>query len=277
MNLAEVTCPRCADNIGVFEMGVMEVDDKCSNCDFVVSKIEEVPCLRDCEEKQINLISKASTLPSYDSSNLKIPFIDRALQSDLLTLELGGGLDLCQNKNLIKSDAFLYSKEMHLIADAHSLPFADETFSFVYALAVFEHLHSPWIAADEIFRVLKPGGEVFVLTAFMQHEHGYPNHYFNMTRSGLERIFCNFEISQIKPSSQSSFDQLSYIFMDFVTFLNGVDLESKYEGPKQRLEVAVKEFCNSVKELDSYLLSEKNISQDWFKIAPSIEVTAKKK
>ena len=65
--------------------------------------------------------------------------------------------------------------------------------------------------------------------------------------------------------------------MDFVTFLNGVDLESKYEGPKQRLEVAVKEFCNSVKELDSYLLSEKNISQDWFKIAPSIEVTAKKK
>jgi SAM-dependent methyltransferase len=277
MNLAEVTCPRCAYNIGVVESGVVEVEDNCSNCEFLVSKIEGIPNLRDCEEKQINLISKASTLPSYDSSNMQIPFIDRALQSDLLTLELGGGLDLCQNKNLIKSDAFLYSKDMHLIADAHSLPFADETFSFVYALAVFEHLHSPWIAADEIFRVLKPGGEVFVLTAFMQHEHGYPGHYFNMTRSGLERIFCNFEINQIKPSSHSSFDQLSYIFMDFVTFLNKVELENKLKGYKHKLEFAVKEFCKSVKDLDSLLLDENNISQDWFKIAPSIEITAKKK
>ena len=166
---------------------------------------------------------------------------------------------------------------MNLIADAHALPFADETFSFVYALAVFEHLHSPWIAADEIFRVLKPGGEVFVLTAFMQHEHGYPNHYFNMTRSGLERIFCNFEIGEIKPSSQSSFDQLSYIFMDFVTFLNGVDLERKCKDQKYRLQNTVKVFCDSVEELDPLLLKEKNISQDWFKIAPSIEITALKK
>ena len=65
--------------------------------------------------------------------------------------------------------------------------------------------------------------------------------------------------------------------MDFVTFLNGIDLESKYKDPKHRLEIAAKEFCDSVEELDTYLLHEKNITQDWFKIAPSIEITALKK
>ena len=180
MNNIAITCPRCARIIGSFKSGITEILDKCKNCDFMIEKIHGIPNLRDCASENVNMLEAEVQLQNYNSAELGIPFIDNALKSGFSTLQIGGGADLCDASNLMKTDAFLYSNEMDCIADAHALPFADEMFSYVYSLAVFEHLHSPWIAADEIFRVLKPGGEVYVLTAFMQHLHGYPNHYFKV-------------------------------------------------------------------------------------------------
>jgi SAM-dependent methyltransferase len=45
-----------------------------------------------------------------------------------------------------------------LLADAHSLPFRAETFDAVLAAAVPEHLYNPFLAFQEIGRVLRPGG-----------------------------------------------------------------------------------------------------------------------
>ncbi len=44
------------------------------------------------------------------------------------------------------------------IADATHLPYSDETFDAAVCLEVLEHLFQPRIAAQELFRVLKPGG-----------------------------------------------------------------------------------------------------------------------
>ena len=35
--------------------------------------------------------------------------------------------------------------------DAHNLDFPDDSFDLVVSIAVFEHLHSPWIALKEVF------------------------------------------------------------------------------------------------------------------------------
>ncbi len=44
-------------------------------------------------------------------------------------------------------------------------------------------------------RMLKPGGKVFIDWPFLQPVHGYPSHYFNATRQGLELMFSEgFEI-----------------------------------------------------------------------------------
>jgi SAM-dependent methyltransferase len=45
---------------------------------------------------------------------------------------------------------------------AEKLPFADQSFDLVHANHVFEHLADPLAAAQEVYRVLKPGGVVFI-------------------------------------------------------------------------------------------------------------------
>lgn len=44
------------------------------------------------------------------------------------------------------------------IDDASRLPFGNESFDAVFCIEVLEHLFNPILAAEEIFRVLRPGG-----------------------------------------------------------------------------------------------------------------------
>jgi SAM-dependent methyltransferase len=70
-----------------------------------------------------------------------------------------------------------------------SLPFQDSCFDAVLSLNVLEHVNDPFGCAAEIARVLKPGGSLYCCIPFLQPEHGYPEHYFNSTRSGMRRLF----------------------------------------------------------------------------------------
>ncbi len=69
-----------------------------------------------------------------------------------------------------------------LLADAHSLPFADSFFDCVFSYAVLEHLHNPYLAVKEIARVLTPGGWYIGTVS-----QGEPFHssYFHHTAWGL--------------------------------------------------------------------------------------------
>ena len=84
--------------------------------------------------------------------------------------------------------------------DAHNLSYPDNHFDVIISIAVFEHLHSPWIAIREISRVLKPGGFFFGTTAFLEPEHA--NSYFHMTRHGILKLMeeANFTKMYIKPT-----------------------------------------------------------------------------
>ena len=74
------------------------------------------------------------------------------------------------------------SPSADLLADAHSIPFCDNSFECVFSYAVLEHLHSPFVAIREIERVLTPGG-LFIGTV----SQGEPFHasYFHHTTWGL--------------------------------------------------------------------------------------------
>jgi SAM-dependent methyltransferase len=74
------------------------------------------------------------------------------------------------------------SPQADFLADAHSLPFKDESFDCVLSYAVLEHLHHPFVAIREINRVLKTGG-IYIGTV----SQGEPFHasYFHHTPWGF--------------------------------------------------------------------------------------------
>jgi hypothetical protein len=76
-----------------------------------------------------------------------------------------------------------------IAADCELLPLQDGTVDLLLSQAVLEHVLHPAVAAAEILRVLRPGGVAFIEAAYMQPFHPVPNHYFNITPSGLKLLF----------------------------------------------------------------------------------------
>lgn len=80
--------------------------------------------------------------------------------------------------------------DVDVVADAHDLePFANETFDGAVAVSVWEHLARPWIAAQALARVLRPGGYAYISTHHTFPLHGYPHDYFRFSIQALALLF----------------------------------------------------------------------------------------
>lgn len=71
-----------------------------------------------------------------------------------------------------------------LWADAHAIPFPDNTFDFIMSLAVLEHIQYPPVMLREVRRVLKPGGIYFGSVTYLVPFHDSAS-YYNMTHYGV--------------------------------------------------------------------------------------------
>ncbi|MCD6284139.1 class I SAM-dependent methyltransferase [bacterium] len=83
--------------------------------------------------------------------------------------------------------------------DIQEMPYLGDSFDFLIIDQVLEHVEKPWIAEEEIYRVLKPGG-IFIATApFMVAIHGDGNckDYYRFTPEGWKSLFSDFEILEV--------------------------------------------------------------------------------
>lgn len=108
-------------------------------------------------------------------------------------LNLGSGVGqfdhyLSKNIKTINLDISFSKKNLHVVADAHFLPFKSECLDVVYSIAVLEHVKKPWIVADEIFRVLHSGGYVVSELPFLNVIHD-EHDYFRFTDKGIRSLF----------------------------------------------------------------------------------------
>jgi SAM-dependent methyltransferase len=115
-----------------------------------------------------------------------------SLPPDRVVLDLGSGNRTHDDPRVIRCDVVL-TPHVDVVGDAHALPFRDGAIDLVYATAVLEHLKQPFVAAGEIFRVLRAGGHVYADCNFVYPFHGFPSVYFNASADGLRQLFAAFE------------------------------------------------------------------------------------
>ena len=78
------------------------------------------------------------------------------------------------------------------------LPFETNTFDAVLLTQVLEHVTEPQRVINEICRVLKPGGRLFLTVPQSWHQHQKPHDYFRYTSFGLKYLF---EHAGLRPQS----------------------------------------------------------------------------
>jgi SAM-dependent methyltransferase len=92
---------------------------------------------------------------------------------------------------------------IHLRGDALALPFVAAAFDVVLCTEVLEHLTDPQHAIDEMFRVLKPGGQLLLTTRFLFPIHDAPHDYFRFTKYGLRHLLRRFDELRIEEETDS--------------------------------------------------------------------------
>ena len=116
-------------------------------------------------------------------------------------LDIGAGLRHIYYSNVVNAEVWR-SASTNIICIAENLPFTGEQFDHVFCLALLEHTKRPWLAAQEIIRVTKPGGVIRVDWPLLQPVHGYPHHFFNVTPKGNRSVFeeqCDIVSCEVRP------------------------------------------------------------------------------
>lgn len=91
--------------------------------------------------------------------------------------------------NIINID-FVSFPHVDITADfSEPLPLKDSCVDGILSISVLEHMDNPRLAANEIVRVLKKGGILYVNTPFLYPYHAAPYDYSRWTLSGLSNLF----------------------------------------------------------------------------------------
>ncbi len=149
----------------------------------------------------------ASRYVPQPSVNLSVdPMIDRLakmLDCSARVLVVGAGTQrswlgprLGDTRTIVYCDIDV-AATVDLFCDAHDLPFGDASFDAVITTAVLEHVLYPERAAQEISRVVRPGGLLYSELPFMQQVHEGAYDFTRFTLSGHRRLFNGFDTIEV--------------------------------------------------------------------------------
>ena len=78
---------------------------------------------------------------------------------------------------------------IHVLADLSQIPLKEASIDLVLNTQVLEHVPDPGRVIREFYRVLKPGGKLFLSAPQGWHEHQQPCDFFRFTTFSLQLLF----------------------------------------------------------------------------------------
>lgn len=92
-----------------------------------------------------------------------------------------------------------YSR-LSLLGDLQQIPLRHQAFDAILCIVTLEHISEPMTVLKEFHRVLRPGGDLWLVTPLLWEEHQAPNDYYRYTSYGLRHLLSgsHFEIRSLQ-------------------------------------------------------------------------------
>jgi SAM-dependent methyltransferase len=246
----------------VFEkMEFSDIDDKLDRLKSFLKKYDRL------YQVLIELIS-----PVY-ITGIASSFLRENLDKNSLILNIGSGNSKI-SPGVINVDIFAYPN-VDIVCNIHDLPFEDNTVDAILNIAVLEHVANPEKVISELFRVLKPHGNIFTAFPFMQGYHASPYDFTRVTSEGIKILHGEFLLKSVEPFGGPTSGFL-WVFQEWLSIL----LSFGSKRLHQILYILVMVFTFPLKFLDILLIRHpmaKNISSGFVYIGtkPSSEELVK--
>lgn len=189
-----VACPFCEPGQG--KLDFVDRLIRCRLCGETFSDNNSIFDFLPSNLKHEFRIEEAPDFSAHQYDEVATALIEEVRNQGGKILDCGSGLRSAVDETVVCLDVVALPA-VDILAVNQKLPFQDAVFDAVLSLNVLEHVTNPFTCASELARVLKPGGALYCCIPFLQPEHGYPEHYFNATRSGLRQLFSkHLEVEQ---------------------------------------------------------------------------------
>lgn len=175
-------------------------------------------------------------ISAYDSESGN-PGLGEFLQAlatnpDKNYLDIGCGFRSILYENCLYLDVYPSLTADIIMEPACTYPIASASMDGISCLAVLEHVEQPWVVVREIHRILKPGGIAYIDWPFLQPVHGYPSHFYNATRSGLENMFKDgFEVLTLDTFLNQTPDHtVNWLLREWIATLTSDAARTEFNG-----------------------------------------------
>ncbi|OIQ18392.1 MAG: hypothetical protein BM556_09020 [Bacteriovorax sp. MedPE-SWde] len=163
-----------------------------------------------------------------------------------------------------------YPEHLLIKGDGVALPFEDNSFDSVTAIGVIEHIEDDQKFIEELYRILKPGGELVMVTSSFQllwSSHDVANHHIRRyTLTGLSKQMRMSGFQQLKLS------HFNFFLFPAIAFVLIMDRFFTKKGAEERILPIPNKLINGI--LTS-ILSVEALLMKWVRLPFGISLIGK--